>query len=100
MNDMNIPAVPVHPGEILQHEFLEPLGLTQTALAKHLGVPVRRINEICRGRRAITPETAWLFAHALGTTPQFWMNGQTTYELARAKAEHRLTDVGRISAAR
>mgnify|MGYP001262177195 CR=1 FL=1 len=99
MSDMNIPAVPVHPGEILEHEFLVPLGLTQTALAKHIGVPPRRINEICRGRRAITPETAWLLAHALGTTPQFWMNGQTTYELARAKAEHRLRGVKRIAAA-
>lgn len=98
MTNMNIPAVPIHPGEILQYEFLEPLGVTQLALARHIGVSPRRINEICRGRRAITPETAWLLSRAFGTTPQFWMNGQTTYELALAKSEHRLREVGRIAA--
>jgi antitoxin HigA-1 len=98
MKDMNIPAVPVHPGEILEEEFLRPLGLSQTDLAKHLGVSVRRVNEICRGRRAITPETAWLLAGAFGTTPRFWLNGQTIYELALARKEHRLHDVGRIRA--
>ena len=59
-NDFNIPAVPVHPGVILAEEFLAPMEMTQTALAEHLGVPVRRINEICRGRRAVTAETGRL----------------------------------------
>lgn len=99
MKTINIPAVPIHPGEILQHEFLEPLGLTQTALAKHLDVPKRRINEVCRGRRAITPETAWLLAQAFGTTPQFWLNGQAIYELAAAKQKKRLRKVARIAPA-
>lgn len=98
MNDLNIPAVPIHPGEILQHEFLTPMGLTQTDLARHLGVSTHRINEICRGRRAISAETAWLLAQALGTTPQFWMNGQTIHELALVKSGH-LPKIKRIAAA-
>ena len=99
MNDLNIPAVPVHPGEILQHEFLTPLGLTQTSLARHLGVSPRRINEICRGRRAISAETACLLARALGTTPQFWMNGQNLYELAHVDKSRRLAHIKKIAAA-
>jgi len=95
--DMNIPATPVHPGEILAEEFLEPMGLTQTALAEHLDVPVRRINEICRGRRAVSAETAWLFAQAFGTSPQFWLNLQSLYELSRAKSEGRFHEVAEIS---
>ena len=95
---MNIPAVSVHPGELLQHEFLDPLGLTQAALAAHIGVSTRRINEICRGKRAISAETALLLSKALGTTPQFWMNGQSLYELACARKNNHLPEVGRISA--
>jgi antitoxin HigA-1 len=74
--------VPPHPGEILQEEFLTPLRVTQVAFARHIGVPVQRINEIVRGKRGITPETAWLFAQALDTTPEFWMNLQNQYDLA------------------
>ncbi len=97
VDDKTIPAVPVHPGEILSEEFLKPLNLTQTALADHLGVPVRRINEICRGRRAVTAETAWLLAQAFGTSPQFWLNLQSLYELAVAKQEGRIQTVRAIS---
>ena len=79
--------IPTSPGEILDEEFLKPLGITQTALARHIGVPVRRINEIVRRRRAISPETAQLLAAALGTTAQFWMNAQTSYELATHRIE-------------
>ena len=61
--------IPTHPGEVLNEEFLKPLGLTQVALAAHLGVPVQRINELVRGKRGVTPETAWLLAGAFGTTP-------------------------------
>jgi addiction module HigA family antidote len=74
--------IPTHPGEILQEEFLQPLGLTQVALAAHLGIPVQRINEIARGKRGITAATAWLFAQALGTTPEFWATLQANYDLA------------------
>lgn len=73
---------PTHPGEILQEEFLKPLNLTQVALAEHLDIPVQRVNEVVRGKRGITPQTAWLLAQALKTSPQFWMNLQTNYDLA------------------
>ncbi|NQT85607.1 HigA family addiction module antidote protein [bacterium] len=73
---------PTSPGEILREEFLGPLDVTQTALAKHIGVPIRRINEIVRGRRAVSPETAQLLAAALGTSAEFWMNAQSSYDLA------------------
>jgi antitoxin HigA-1 len=73
---------PTSPGEILQEEFLAPLNMTQTAFARHIGVPIRRVNEIVRGRRAVSPETAQLFAAALGTSAQFWMNAQSAYDLA------------------
>lgn len=79
-----IPAnrVPSHPGEVLLEEFLRPLGITQVMCAEHLGVPVQRINEIIRGKRGITPETAWLLSQALNTTPEFWVNLQRNYDLA------------------
>lgn len=74
--------IPTHPGEILQREFLDALEVTQVAFAKHIGVPTQRINEIARGKRGVTPETAWLFAHALDTTPEFWLNLQSIHDLA------------------
>jgi addiction module HigA family antidote len=74
--------IPTHPGEILQEQFLEPLELTQVALAKHLGIAVQRINEIVRGKRGVSPATAWLLAQALDTTPEFWINLQTNHDLA------------------
>ena len=79
--------IPTSPGEILDEEFLRPLRLTQTAFAQHLRVPVRRVNEIVRGKRAVSPETAQLFAAALGTSPEFWMNAQSSYDLATHKIE-------------
>lgn len=77
--------VPTHPGEILRLEFLEPLGITQVALAAHIGVPVQRVNELVRGKRGVTPDTAWLLAQAFETTPDFWMNLQAAYDLARTR---------------
>ena len=73
--------IATHPGEILKEEFLAPSGITQVALARHIGIPLQRVNEIVRGKRGITPETAWLLSQALGTTPQFWMNLQDAHEL-------------------
>ena len=70
-----------HPGEVLKYEFIEPMGLTQTQLAKHLNIPIQRINELVRGKRGITPDTAWLLSKALGTSPEFWMNLQVSYDL-------------------
>lgn len=79
--------IPFHPGVILLEEFLEPLNITQVALANHLNIPVQRINEIIRGKRGITPDTAWLLSQAFNTTPQFWMNLQINYDLAVHKPQ-------------
>ena len=73
--------IPSHPGEVLLEEFLKPLGLTQTALAAHLGVPVQRVNEIVRGKRAITTDTALRLSKALGVDDRFWINIQVDYNL-------------------
>lgn len=62
-----------------------PLGITQVALADHLGVPLQRINEIARGKRGVSAETAWLFAGAFDTTAEFWVNLQTMHDLARTR---------------
>ena len=72
---------PVHPGEILLEEFLNPLGISQYRLAKDISVPPRRINEIVHGKRAVTPDTALRLARFFGTTGQFWLNLQSRYEL-------------------
>ena len=80
--------IPTHPGEILLEDFLKPLDLTQVALARHLGIPTQRVNEIVRGKRGITPETAWLFSQAFNTTPQFWLNLQMQYDLAVNRPEY------------
>jgi addiction module HigA family antidote len=72
---------PVHPGEILIEEFLRPLGISQYRLAKDVAVPPRRINEIVRGQRAITADTALRLARYFQTTERFWLNLQTRYDL-------------------
>ena len=77
---------PIHPGEILLEEFLTPLKISQSALAKKLGISLQRINEVCTGKRGITPETAWMLSGAFGNSSQFWMNLQTMYDLSRTRA--------------
>ncbi len=72
---------PVHPGEILLHEFLVPLDLTQYRVAKSLKVPARRINEIVHGTRAISADTALRLARFFGTSDRFWLNLQAAYDL-------------------
>jgi antitoxin HigA-1 len=72
---------PVSPGEILQEEFLRPLGISQYRLAKALSVPPRRINEIVHGKRAVTADTALRLARHFGTSERFWLNIQTRYDL-------------------
>jgi addiction module HigA family antidote len=79
--------VPTHPGVILSREFLAPLGITQVALAAHLGVPVQRVNELVRGKRGVTPETAWLLAQAFQTTPEYWLNLQASHDLASTRPD-------------
>lgn len=76
---------PVHPGEILREDFLEPMGITQYRLSKDLSVPPRRINEIVHGKRAITADTALRLARFFGTTDRFWLNLQARYDLETEK---------------
>ena len=73
--------MPVHPGEVLWEDFMKPAGLTQNALAREIGVPPRRINEIIHGNRAITADTALRLSKFFGTSAQVWMNLQSDYEL-------------------
>jgi antitoxin HigA-1 len=82
---------PTHPGEILLEEFLKPSNRTQVFLAHHIGVSVQRINELIKGKRGITPHTAWLLSEAFGTTPQFWMNLQANYDLALNRPERKIS---------
>lgn len=72
---------PILPGEILEKEFMEPLGISQNKLARDLDVPVTRISDIVHGRRGITTDSALRLAVYLGTTPEFWLNLQTRYDL-------------------
>ena len=88
---------PTHPGEILRHEFLEPLGQSQVALAEHLDVSVQRVNELVRGKRGVTPETAWLLSQALNTTPEFWLNLQAAYDLAVSRPARKVGKLRRAS---
>ena len=78
---------PIHPGEIHREEFLVPLEMSANRLAEALGVPTNRITEIVGERRSITADTALRLARALGTSPQFWLNLQQTYELRVAELE-------------
>ncbi len=82
----------IHPGEILQEEFLQPFGLSQNRLARDLGVPPRRINEIVLKKRAITPDTALRLARYFATSERYWLGLQTDFDLeeARTKLENRL----------
>jgi addiction module HigA family antidote len=76
---------PIHPGEIIREEILIPLTMSVNQLAKHLAVDAARLNEIVRGRRGITADTALRLARYLGTTPEFWLKLQVRYELRVAK---------------
>lgn len=76
---------PVHPGEVLREDFLKPLGLSQYALAKALAVPEIRISAIVNGKRAITPDTALRLGRFFGTSAEFWLGIQTSYDLERTR---------------
>jgi len=79
MKEKKLP--PIHPGEILQDEFLKPMQISQYRLAKDISVPPRRINEIVHGKRSITADTALRLGKYFGISPQFWLNLQTRYDL-------------------
>ena len=75
------------PGELLREEFMRPLGLSGSALARELKVPANRINDILRGRREVSADTALRLARYFGTTARFWLNAQAAYSLSKAEAE-------------
>ena len=77
--------IAAHPGEILLTEFLEPAALTQARLAREIGIPLNRVNELIRGKRGMTPETALLLSNYFGNSAEFWMNLQTTHDLSKAR---------------
>ncbi len=83
MNKKKLP--PIHPGEVLLEEFLNPLGLSQYRLANDITVPPRRINEIVLGKRGISPDTALRLARYFGLSEHFWINLQTRYDLETEK---------------
>jgi antitoxin HigA-1 len=84
------------PGEVLKEEFLEPMGISAYALAKSIFVDPPRISEIIKGKRKITADTAMRFAHFFGTTPEFWMNMQSRYDLEVLK-ERKEEEFNKIS---
>ncbi|WP_431835877.1 HigA family addiction module antitoxin [Cellulomonas sp. Y8] len=87
---MNDKIAPIHPGEVLQEEFLDGFGITQHKLAVSIGVPPRRINEIVHGKRSVSADTALRLAKFFGTSAQFWLSLQARYDLDLA--EDRLAD--------
>jgi addiction module HigA family antidote len=93
MTTNNLP--PVHPGKVLLEEYLKPLGISQNRLARDLGVPAQRINEIIRKNRAITVDTALRLARYFQTTPQFWLNLQMHHDLEMARETQLIDRVNR-----
>ena len=77
--------IATHPGQILLAEFLQPLRLTQAEFARALHVPLNRVNELVRGKRGITPDSALLFSEYFRNSPEFWMNLQTAHDLSRVR---------------
>lgn len=78
--------IPTHPGEVLLEEFLRPLGASQLEFSRQLGISLQRVNEIVRGKRGVTAETALLLSARLGTSPEFWLSLQAAHDLGRARA--------------
>lgn len=87
---------PTHPGEMLREEFLEPLGLTQTEFAARLGVSYPRLNEIVRGKRAVTPDTALRLARVLGMSAEFWLGLQQDWDLWHAVRSEAAEEIARL----
>jgi len=87
---------PTHPGEMLREEFLEPLGMSQTELADRIQVSFPRVNELVNGKRGVTPDTALRLSQLLGTTAEFWLNGQRDWDLWHALQSPKLAEIRRI----
>jgi antitoxin HigA-1 len=77
--------IATHPGTILQEEFLEPMAITQAKLARALGIPLNRVNEMVRGTRGISPQSGLLLGADFQNSPEFWMNLQTAHDLTQAR---------------
>ena len=93
---------PTHPGEMLLKEFLEPLGMTQVELAERIRVSYPRVNEIIKGKRGVTPDTALRLAKLFDTTPEFWLDGQRNWDLwhaLRAPTSHEIRKIKSIAGA-
>ena len=88
---------PVHPGDVLWFDFMEPIGLSQNRLAREIGVPPRRINEIIHGKRAITADTAIRLGKFFGTSAQLWLGLQTEYELDCIRYEEQTSHTDRFA---
>ena len=88
---------PTHPGEMLRAEFLDPLGITQTAFAAHLGVSFPRLNEIIKGRRSVTPDTALRLARVLGMPADFWLGLQSDWDLWRAMHSNSVAEIEQLT---
>lgn len=83
------PANPIHPGQMLREEFLDPAGVSQRAFAKRLGWTIAKLNELINGKRGITADSALDLADALGTSPELWLNLQMYFDLKRAEGRRR-----------
>lgn len=96
LQSRRLPAdrAPTHPGEMLRAEFIEPLGITQTAFAARLGVSFPRLNEIIKGRRSVTPDTALRLARLLGMPADFWLGLQSDWDLWHAMRSDKAAEIG------
>jgi addiction module HigA family antidote len=88
--------VTTHPGIILLKEYLDPMGLTQKELADHLEIPIQRVNEIVRGKRGVSPDTAWLLSEAFDTSPEFWLNLQSMHDLSSNRPNRHIKSLNSV----
>ena len=95
---MTLMTTPSHPGEVLAELYLKPLGMSAIALAKRLNVPRTRIERLVKGETSLTVDTAMRLARFFGNTPEFWMNLQRAYDVARARETVDLTDITPLEA--
>ena len=96
---MTLMKTPSHPGEVLKELYLDPLGLSPIALARRLHVPRTRIERLVREETSVTADTAMRLARAFGTTPEYWMNLQRAWDLARARDTVDVSDISPVAAA-
>lgn len=88
---------PTHPGEMLLQEFVKPLGITQSTLALRLGVSFPRLNELIRGKRSLTPDTALRLARVVGMSPEFWLGLQLDWDLWHASHDQKAEEISRLT---